>query len=136
MFRKAKDVRRRNTPIISTALQNTPRIVKTKHTGNIVWLTASNEGDTTLVYSGIGPIGIQLFQEQEVSGSWKFGSWDWCGTGTQSYTIEPGQVVQLMVLFWDNDKRERMLGAFAEKGTGRSGLVVLAVEPAGQTRAD
>ena len=41
------------------------------------------------------------------------------------YEIGPGESVRLEIEFWDDDKAVRMLGKFSEKGTDRSGLVVL-----------
>lgn len=113
-----------------TTLKNTPRIVETKRTVDEVWLTAFNDGDTTLQYFSVGVSHIQEYQDTEVGDSWKAGSWDWCGTGKAIQTIEPGKSAQLQVRFWDKGKRERLLGRFAEKDTKRTGFVVLAVEPA------
>ena len=110
-------------------LKNIPKIVESKRTGDEVLLVVSNEGDAPLLYYGAGTNHIQLFQDTADGDSWEAARWDWCGTGKEVHTIEPGKSVHLTVRFWDKVKRERMLGRFTEKDTKRSGLVVLATEP-------
>ena len=112
----------------ANALSNVPTIVSTTADGDDIRVTIKNDGDTTLQYYSAGPAGIQLFQEIQQSGEWKQASWDWCGTGKEQFEIEPGETVELIVDFWDEDSRERMLAIFTERGTDRMGLVVLAAE--------
>ena len=47
-------------------------------------------------------------------------------TGIGFYEIGTGESVELEIELWDDWKAVRMLGKFSEKGTDRSGLVVLA----------
>lgn len=61
-------------------------------------------------------------------GLWRKANWDWCGTGKVDYSILPGQSVQLVVRFSDEERGERLLGKFLEVGTKRCGLIVLATE--------
>jgi len=110
------------------ALRNIPEITWTSTDGSVIRVTAKNVGNTTLQYSAAGPQHVQLFQEIHVSGKWTQSNWDWCGTGKELFEIPPNNAAELEVSFWDDQTRERMLANFSEKGTNRSGLVVLATE--------
>jgi hypothetical protein len=109
-------------------LENIPVIVSTIRTPEGLTVKVANEGTTTLTYDSAGPSSIQLFQEFEELGKWLPENWDWCGTGKAEFELHPGEQVDLFVDFWDV-RRERMLAQFTEKGSQRSGLVVLASEP-------
>jgi hypothetical protein len=89
-----------------------------------------NVGTTTLQYYAAGSEHVQLFQEVDAAGRWTKAAWDWCGTGKEVFEIAPNNSAELVVSFSDDQKRERMLAHFSEKDTKRSGLVVLATEPA------
>jgi hypothetical protein len=110
------------------ALQNTPVVasLESDGRGNVI-ATVANEGSTTLTYYSAGRSGITLFQEFETRGAWIPGGSDWCGTGKSTFELGPGDRVRLDVDFRDL-RRERMLAWFTEKGTARSGMVVLATE--------
>ncbi len=110
-------------------LANVPAIAVTSTDGKRVLVTVKNVGTTTLQYYSAGPEHVQLFQEIEVAGRWTQSNWDWCGTGKERFEIAPSESAELVVSFWKNEKRQRMLANFSEKGTNRSGLVVLACEP-------
>jgi hypothetical protein len=112
----------------STAFSNIPEISGKSTEGILIRVTAKNVGTTTLEYSSQGVEHVQLFQETKVAGRWTKASWDWCGTGKAVFEIAPNASVDLVVSFWNVKKQERMLAKFSEKDTGRSGLVVLAVE--------
>ena len=90
---------------------------------------AKNTGNTVLEYSASGQERISLYQEIDVEGKWSMSNWEWCGTGKSRFEIAPKESVELVVKFWDDQKRERMLAMFTEKGTKRTGLVVLLKEP-------
>jgi len=110
-------------------LKNCPKIVSKKRVKDEIHVKVKNTGKTTLEYYAAGPAGIQLFQEVFRRGLWRKSRWDWCGTGKKKYTILPGQSIQLEVVFFDEERGERMLANFHEAGTNRSGLIVLAAEP-------
>lgn len=109
-------------------LTNRPQIVSRKPVNDEVHVTVKNRGETTLEYFSAGPERIQLFQEVFRRGLWRKSRWDWCGTGKKTYTILPGKSIKLVVVFFDDERGERMLGNFREAGTNRSGLIVLATE--------
>ena len=111
-------------------LTNVPEITVISTVGLRTCVTVKNVGNTTLQYEAAGSEHIQLFQEIDVDGKWTQSNWDWCGTGKESFDIVPDSSVELVIDYWDDQERERMLANFAEKGTNRSGLVVLATEPA------
>lgn len=108
-------------------LENVPVIVSTRTHADGVTVVVANRGATTLTYSAGGRSFIDLFQEFEEGGTWAPATWDWCGTGKETYELAPGDEASLEVNFWDA-RRERMLGCFSEKDTSRCGLVVLASE--------
>lgn len=110
-------------------LTNIPAITLTASDGSITRVNVKNVGDTTLQYYSAGPEHISLFQEINLAGKWTKSNWDWCGTGKELFEIAPHDSADLVVSFWDNQQRERMLANFSEKGTNRAGLVVLATEP-------
>jgi hypothetical protein len=110
-------------------LANVPAVSSPKSRGNEICVTVTNNGDTTLTYYSGGSKHVQLFQECEQNGEWQMGNWDWCGTGKEYFELAPGQSADLVVEVWDTGKRERMLAHFIEKGTPRSGMVVLYSEP-------
>ena len=110
-------------------LTNQPSITSVVHGESETLLKVKNNGSTTLTYYSAGAQNIQLFQETFEDGEWIMTGWDWCGTGKELFEIPPNSTVDLVVRFWDADKRERMQASFSEKGTKRSGFVVLAIEP-------
>ncbi len=110
-------------------LQNQPSITSTSYGDTETRVIVKNIGSTTLQYFSAGPENIQLFQEIFVADGWQMAGWDWCGTGKEMYEIPPSSSVELVVNFWDGDNRERMQASFSEKGTNRSGFIVLAIEP-------
>ena len=69
---------------------------------------------------------ISLFQEVRSDSGWQKDAWSADGMCEGFYEIAPGESVRLEIEFWDDAKAVRMLGKFSEKGTDRSGLVVLA----------
>lgn len=112
----------------SEELLNKPRITVKSARGSEVHLTAKNSGSTTLEYvSGVAGH-IQMFQDIRDGNRWAQASWNFCGTGMQVYEIEPGESVDLVVCFRDDQHQERMLANFTEKGCNRAGMVVLATE--------
>jgi hypothetical protein len=112
----------------SHPLENIPAVGPPTRHGNDQFVTVTNTGKTVLVYLSGGPQHVQLFQEVDEHGKWRLSNWDWCGTGKETFELNPGQSVELAFRFWDAGKRERMLAHFTEKGTFRSGMVVLAAE--------
>lgn len=92
-------------------------------------ITVSNTGNTTLCYSGYGSKHLRTFQELYCNGKWTMHDWEWCGTGASEFQILPNDSVSFEIWFRDDERRERVLGCFVEKGTNRSGLVILATEP-------
>lgn len=111
-------------------LVNIPKITLKSRLDNVTRVTVKNVGSTTLQYSAAGAEHVQLFQEINVDGKWTQSNWDWCGTGKKQFEVAPHGTADLLVDFWDGEKRERMLARFSEKDTKRSGLIVLATEPA------
>ena len=110
-------------------LTNIPEITVASTDGFATRVTVKNVGRTTLQYNSAGPEHVQLFQEIHVGGKWIQSNWDWCGTGKELFEIAPNNVAELVVDFWDDQRRERMLANFSEKDTDCSGLVVLVTEP-------
>ncbi len=45
--------------------------------------------------------------------------WEWCGTGASKFEILPNDSASFEVWFRDEERRERVLGGFTEKGTNR-----------------
>ena len=125
--RNAPDPRWRETLLAnSKPLWNVPDVCWTSHKDDLVFVTATNAGRTTLEYRGISQSRISLFQEVRGGSVWQKDAWSVDGMCEGFYEIAPGESVRLEVEFWDDDKPVRMLGRFSEKGTDRSGLVVLA----------
>ena len=112
-------------------LANHPTIVPIPAGSNasVFRVTAKNTGNTVIQYSAYGPERISLYQETDANGKWVMSNWSWCGTGRCLFEIAPQESVELEVECWDDQKRERMLAMFNEKGTNRRGLVVLLEEP-------
>jgi hypothetical protein len=110
-------------------LENKPEVTVDPLYRSGAKVTLSNTGHTTLCYSGYGFNHIRTFQEFYTRGKWKKHDWEWCGTGASEFEILPNASVTFEIWFREDERRERILGGFGEKGTNRSGLVVLATEP-------
>jgi hypothetical protein len=113
-------------------LQNVPVVVASKdNRDGSRTVTVANQGATALAYFGHGRSSIIWLQELEEGREWiPAGGWSGCGMGIEEFELAPGDQVELTVEFQDL-RRERMLGAFAEQDTERSGFVVLASEGPG-----
>ncbi len=123
----ASDPRWRETLLDnSKPLSNAPDVSLALHKDGQVFVTATNTGRTTLEYRGSSQSCISLFQEVRSDSGWQQDAWSVDGHCEGFYEIGPGESVRLEIEFWDDNKAVRMLGKFSEKGTDRSGLVVLA----------
>ena len=123
----ASDPRWRETLLDnSKPLSNAPDVSLASHKDGQVFVTATNTGRTTLEYRGSSQSCISLFQEVRSDSGWQQDAWSVDGHCEGFYQIGPGESVRLEIEFWDDNKAVRMLGKFSEKGTDRSGLVVLA----------
>ncbi len=110
----------------SEPLFNVPDVSSASHKDGLVIVTATNTGRTTLEYRGSSRSCISLYQEVRSDSGWQQDAWSVDGHCEGFYEIGPGESVGLEIEFWDDDKAVRMLGKFSEKGSDRSGLVVLA----------
>ncbi len=110
----------------SEPLLNVPDVSPASHKAGQIKVTATNTGRTTLEYRGATQSRISLFQEVRSDSGWQRDAWSVDGMCEGFYEIAPGESVGLEIDFWDDAKAVRMLGKFSEKGTDRSGLVVLA----------
>ena len=110
----------------SEPLLNVPAVSLASHEDGLVIVTATNTGHTTLEYRGSSPSLISLYQEVRKCSVWEQDAWSVDGMCEGFYQIAPRESVKLEIEFWDEGKAVRMLGKFSEKGTNRSGLVVLA----------
>ena len=123
----APDPRWRETLLAnSKPLWNVPDVSSASHKDGLVFVTATNTGHTTLEYRGSSQSRISLFQEVRSGSVWQKDAWSVDGMCEGFYEIAPGESVRFEIEFWDDDKAVRMLGRFSERGTDRSGLVVLA----------
>ena len=110
----------------SEPLLNVPDVSIISHKDDLVFVAATNTGRTTLEYRGSSQSCISTFQEVRSDSGWQKDQWSAEGHCDGFYEIGPGESVRLEIEFWDDYKAVRMLGKFSEKGTNRSGLVVLA----------
>jgi hypothetical protein len=110
-------------------LQNRPKVISIEERKGEIQVTIKNTGTTIIDYYATSSSRIQLFQEEWVNREWIAINWDWCGLGKKHFELNPNETTELSVRFWDDEIRERMLGRFSEKGTLRSGMIVLAAEP-------
>ncbi len=110
----------------SEPLWNIPDVSLPSQGNGPINVTATNVGRTTLTYRGESQSRILLFQEVRGDSGWQQDAWSGEGPCEESYEIAPGESVKLEIEFFDDADGLRMLGKFAEKGTKRSGLVVLA----------
>lgn len=110
----------------SEPLLNVPDVLLASRKAGLVKVTATNTGRTTLEYRGATQSRISLFQEVRGDSGWQRDAWSVDGMCEGFYEIAPGESVGLEIEFWDDAPAVRMLGKFSEKGTDRSGLVVLA----------
>lgn len=106
-------------------LKNVPNVLSTDRSGRYVNIVLRNNGATTLEYCSAGPDNIQCYIEVQKAGAWKRLGYDWCGTGKSDFEILPGHEVELRVKNSKSEERYRISGLFTEKGTDRSGHVVL-----------
>ena len=109
-------------------LRNIPDVTLVSRKDDQVFVTVTNTGRTTLEYRGSSESCISLFQEVPSDSGWKKDAWSGDGHCDGFYEIGTGESVELEIEFWDDWKAVRMLGKFSEKGTDRSGLVVLAAK--------
>lgn len=109
-------------------LKNRPVIISRKKVKDEVFVVVRNTGESTLIYHSAGPEYIQSYQEVFRRGLWRKANWDWCGLGKKDFSLLPGASVTLKVRFEDDERGERILGAFREAGTNREGLIVLATK--------
>ena len=110
----------------SEPLLNIPEVSLASRKDGLVFVTATNTGSTTLEYRGSSQSLISLYQEVRSGSVWQQDAWSVDGMCDGFYEIAPGESARLEIEIWDDDKRVRMLGRFSEKGSDRSGLVVLA----------
>lgn len=110
----------------SKPLWNVPEVTIASHKNGQVFVTATNTGRTTLEYRGSSQSHISLLQEVRSDSGWQKDAWSVDGMCEGYYEIASGESVRLEIEFWDDNMPVRMLGRFSEKGTDRSGLVVLA----------
>ena len=93
-------------------------------------VSVRNPGTTALEYIAEGGSEkISVYQEVAAGDGWSAQLFPWCGVGKKLYEIPPGKTVNLVVYFRSQKQRERLLGRFTEKGSKKSGLIVLAKEP-------
>ena len=110
------------------SLTNYPAISIIESRGDTCRVKATNQGRTILLYEGYGPSNAAIYQEFWKNEEWNCGEYTWCGTGLDWYELRPNQSVELIAVFRDSNKRERLLAEFSEMGTTRRGLIVLAAE--------
>ena len=124
----ASDPKWRETTLLVNLkpLRNIPDVTLVSRKDDQVFVTVTNTGRTTLEYRGSSESCISLFQEVPSDSGWKKDAWSGDGHCDGFYEIGTGESVELEIEFWDDWKAVRMLGKFSEKGTERSGLVVLA----------
>ena len=113
-------------PANSKPLLNIPAVSSASIKDGLIFVTATNNGNTTLEYRGSSPSSISLCEEIHESSAWKQYGWSGDGPCEEFYEISPGKSVTLEVEFFDDETPIRMLARFSEKGTDRTGMVVLA----------
>ncbi|MFN3192862.1 MAG: hypothetical protein ACE361_20295 [Aureliella sp.] len=122
----ATDPKWRETILANTTpLENVPAIEMENRSANMAHVTATNTGRTTLEYRGSSSSRILIFQEIHSEGGWRKDAWTADGMCENTYEIAPGESVDLEIDFWDFGEPVRVLGKSSEKGSNRSGLVVL-----------
>ena len=97
-----------------------------------VVVNITNIGNESLEYGALNGDSICTFREIEEHGKWMVDTYDWCGMGVESRQLEPGQSITVLLKFDLPLKRERILGAFSQKGTEKHSYVVLVCEPSKQ----
>ena len=94
-----------------------------------VVVNITNIGNESLEYGALNGDSICTFREIEEHGKWMVDTYDWCGMGIEAATLEPGQMIKVLVKFRPTGKRERLLGSFRQSGTDKQSYVILAFEP-------
>lgn len=117
---------RETLPANSKPLLNIPDVSSASLNDDLVFVTATNSGNTTLEYRGSSQSCISLFEEVHRNSAWKQYGWPVDGPCEGFYEIAPGKSVRLEMELWEDEMPVRMLGRFSEKGTDRTGLIVLA----------
>lgn len=117
---------RETLPANSKPLLNVPEVSSASLKDGLVYVTATNSGNTTLEYRGSSQSCISLFEEVRKESAWEQYGWSVDGPCEGFYEIASGESVRLEMEFLADENPVRMLGKFSEKGTDRTGLVVLA----------
>ena len=94
-----------------------PKVTIIGRSGSDVTIQITNIGTESLEYGSRDDDSITRFREVEKNGKWTFDTYDWCGMGVESRQLEPGQSITVLLKFDLPLKRERILGAFSQKGT-------------------
>lgn len=111
-------------------LANVPDVSAVSHQDDQATVTVTNIGTTTLEYRGRPPQGILLFQEVLRGKQWRMDVVEAEGMCEVLHELAPGESVDLNFSILDDSLSVpiRSLGRFTEKGTERTGLVVLVSE--------
>ena len=93
-----------------------------------VVVNITNIGSESLEYEAMSD-SICTFREIQERGNWIVDTYDWCGMGVETATLEPGQTIKVLLKFRPTRKRERLLASFRQFGTEKQSYVILACEP-------
>ena len=77
-----------------------------RNDGEMPIVRVTNKTNEKIKYQGYSKDSPQLFYEEFKDGKWTDTNWMWCGTGMETYTLSPGQNIELQI------KRWRALGDF------------------------
>lgn len=74
-------------------LAKLPTLERLKDEGEFVRIKVTNDTKTALLYTGYENDRPQQFKKYMQHGAWKYGVWDWCGTGMNSFTLKKSESV-------------------------------------------
>lgn len=113
---------RKVVPVKSTTpLLGVIKVEPVSDNGTEAVVRVTNETGESLSYSGYNEKRPQMFFEELRESRWVDTQWDWCGSGTHSYTLEPkhsmlvhiaerpSQQVRACTLFYSIDLKRSVL---------------------------
>jgi hypothetical protein len=100
-------------------------IITTKKSDSYISVFIKNSSTSNLDYTGATADYTMLFLENLKEGKWIDDSWDWCGTGKKTFSIEPEKTAEFKIPIEQVTKGRRFYTIFSSKHENAASLVLL-----------
>lgn len=112
----------------ATDFEGKLRVTRTFSLGGKFAVYLKNETDQSFIFYGYSTTSPRIYTEVKRNGKWTKGWTGWCGTGIQSWKIEPGKTLRLMIFVpKSTEKAEpmRLLTKFTGENSRAPGFLPL-----------